>query len=105
MNRIQIKIPNCLECGVCCTHKDDSKWIQVSKDDTHNINREYLNDGDIELFAMKMVDFRCICLEGLVLKDCKCIIYDNRPTICREVKPGDDVCIESLVGLFQGLVN
>lgn len=36
---------------------------------------------------------QCACLEGTVLQEVRCTIYDVRPEVCRKaVKPGDPTC-------------
>ena len=87
---------NCLECGLCCC-SNDPKWIEVTqKDALYMIDRYYLQDGNIEAYAMRMVDGRCIALKGNPGLSCFCSIYPNRPEICRRVMQGCEICKVSL---------
>jgi Fe-S-cluster containining protein len=84
----------CETCGACCINKFDSKWVEVSNEDSFYINKEYLQEGDILPFAMKQDEKgRCVCLD----KNNRCSIYENRPKICRTVQMGDEICIKSLI--------
>jgi len=94
---------SCMECGACCTHPVDLKWVEVTKKDAEHIFPHFLQEGDREMYAMKMLVNRCCCLVGTVGKSCKCAIYDNRPTICRTVQPGDELCLSSLK--YYGLTD
>ena len=91
-----MKIPNeCKGCGACCINKD-SKWIEVNLIDSVRIPGEFLQQGDIEPFAMKQTENgRCVCLD----KNNNCSIYDIRPTICRTVQKGDSICLNSLAAI------
>lgn len=37
----------------------------------------------------------CTALTGVVGQQVQCIVYDQRPSPCREVEPGDDKCIRA----------
>ena len=88
------QIPKACEgCGLCCCNDHDTKWIEVSAEDANRIPIEFLQRGDITPFAMKQTaNGRCVCLDDLN----RCSIYPLRPTICREVMPGDDLCVVSI---------
>ncbi len=45
---------------------------------------------------MKMRDNRCVCLSGSLGQSVSCLIYNNRPTICRQVQPGDSICLQAI---------
>lgn len=91
-----MKLPiDCKGCGACCLNKDN-KWIEVTLTDSVRIPKEFLQSGDIELFAMKQTENgRCVCLD----KDNNCSIYDIRPTICRTVQKSDSICLDSLAAI------
>ena len=86
---------NCLSCGACCCHKEDTKWIEVSDNDSLNISQHLLQDGDIAKYAMRMRDNKCCCLYGILGKAVACVIYENRPAICHHITPGDEVCLRA----------
>ena len=86
---------DCQRCGACCTNKEDNKWVEVTESDAIRIDPSLLQSGDIETFAMRQrEDGCCIALQGDVNSLCRCMIYENRPTICRTVQQGDDICLE-----------
>lgn len=87
---------DCQSCGLCCV-SNDPKWVQVSLSDANRIDIDKLQYGDVEYFAMKMKYKRCCCLIGELGVKTKCSIYENRPTICRQVEPGSQICLESIL--------
>ena len=87
-----MNIPDkCTECAKCCCNLD-AKWVEVTFIDSLSIPCYLTQKGDVEPFAMRMVNNRCIALKGKL-----CSIYENRPTICRTVQPGDAICLSSLL--------
>lgn len=83
---------DCKGCGACCINSD-SKWIQVTLEDSARIPEKFLQLGDIEPYAMKQTESgRCICLDA----NNNCTIYNLRPTICRTVEKGSKICADSL---------
>ena len=91
---MDVIIPDkCEGCGLCCINMDDSKWIEVNSYDALVLDQDFLQIGDIATFAMKQDSKgRCTCLDS----DNRCSIYANRPSICRTVQRGDDVCRDSI---------
>lgn len=87
---------NCQTCGACCYHRIDDKWIEVTEQDSLSISHDLLQDGDIAKYSMKMRDNRCVCLSGSLGQSVSCLIYNNRPTICRQVQPGDSICLQAI---------
>jgi Fe-S-cluster containining protein len=37
----------------------------------------------------------CTALQGKVGEQCECVIYENRPTVCRNFEAGSDLCREA----------
>jgi Fe-S-cluster containining protein len=88
----------CRGCGACCTNSDDWKWIEVTEEDAKLIPEYLLQEGDIEKYAMSQYwAGECICLKN----NGECSIYEQRPTICRKVQRGDDVCMAALAQIFR----
>ena len=83
--------PQCTECGACCAHTDP-KWVELTNDDAARIPAELLQAGDIQPYAMKMCGGHCVALRGVVGRSVSCLVYPNRPTICRQVQRGDAMC-------------
>jgi Fe-S-cluster containining protein len=42
----------------------------------------------------------CVYLRGVPLKSTRCFVYDDRPSVCREFKPGSEGC-RSVRGFFD----
>ena len=80
-----------MECGCCCSN--DPKWVEVTEADAlFRIDRYYLQDGDIEHYAMRMQNGHCIAFRGEAGVSCLCSIYSERPTICRTVQYDSEIC-------------
>ena len=91
------KLPRCIECGACCVNSIDRKWIEVTAEDALLLPANSYGEGDIKKYSMKQdASGRCEQLHGSVLVTCRCKIYSNRPQICRDVKPGSEICILSI---------
>jgi Fe-S-cluster containining protein len=89
--------PDCMTCGVCCSNKQDPKWIEVTEQDAVlKIDLTLLQQGDIETYAMRQCNGRCVTLRGNLGERCLCAIYPTRPSICREVQPGSEICLASI---------
>jgi Fe-S-cluster containining protein len=85
---------DCQKCGACCAVQ--KVWAEVTEEEAGRIGLPLLQRGDIEPYAMATVDGRCIALEGKVLGNCSCTIYDKRPQVCRDVERGSLLCLYSL---------
>ncbi|MGZ3423436.1 MAG: YkgJ family cysteine cluster protein [Polyangiales bacterium] len=82
---------DCRTCGACC-HGDDT-WVHVGLADEPRVpalgNLVILANGRRSL---RMVSGRCAALterDGLFT----CSVYEDRPSPCREVMPGDRWCL------------
>lgn len=89
---------DCLRCGACC-HGDDG-WVVVDAADDARVDASpalarlviLLRRGDHVRRTLRTVDGACAALErgsGSV----RCTIYEDRPTICRDVATGSDTCL------------
>jgi Fe-S-cluster containining protein len=88
---------DCLRCGACC-HGDDG-WVVVDGADDARVERSpslrrlvvHLRRGDHVRRSLRMIDGACAALArsgGAV----RCVIYEERPTVCRTVEVGSDTC-------------
>jgi len=89
-----IEIPSdCTTCGACCWHPTDRKWVEVTTEDAAHLPPDSLVVGDLEPFAMACdADGRCHQLLGEIGVSVRCCVYPIRPTVCRKVQPGSEVC-------------
>jgi len=42
---------------------------------------------------------RCSALEGEIGRSTRCVVYADRPVVCRDCVPGDDACRIARAGL------
>lgn len=108
----------CKSCGLCCiyyptiSHKQTEykgQWARIDKDETKvprtlykitrkPINTVYKNRDNIKGFIKDKPDEtwkgfrRCIALKGTQCKSISCSVYENRPKVCSDFKPGDTTC-------------
>ena len=94
---------DCVKCGACCTQDLDlDSYIDAELEEARKIPEKYklpmvvygfvpirtvLNPRD------KPGSSRCMALKGIVGTRVACDIYENRPSTCRELKPGSDACL------------
>jgi Fe-S-cluster containining protein len=76
----------CQTCGACCAYSFD--WPELGADDSdgENIPLELI---DCENGRMRCVGDRCCALEGTIGVSVRCIVYENRPAVCREFGPAN----------------
>lgn len=127
-----VATPNCQECGACCVaFHDQDAFANVDEDDMTRMGPKLVRllvlqpssfdslalalSGNVAQTAIKtkwvknrtgpLRDFklcRCKALDGDVLNQVSCSIYETRPRVCREaVKPGDRVCREVRRAMFD----
>lgn len=92
-----MEIPDCINCGACCAK--EPCWVEVSKEDFEYLaNPELTTVGDIFPWSMKTKgeQHQCIALHGNIGGYVFCSIYEKRPTICRTVQRGSEICIYML---------
>jgi Fe-S-cluster containining protein len=73
---------NCLDCAACC------KVFGIVESEGSSMH-EYTMDHGLGYLTMQIKwDGSCICL----LSDNRCLIYDDRPSVCRTLTPGSYWC-------------
>lgn len=80
----------CSTCGACCSYSRD--WPRFTIEDDlaiDRIPRELVHES---LSGMRCNGSRCSALAGQIGVRTSCIIYDDRPEVCRACEPGDDAC-------------
>jgi len=81
--------PNpCLTCGACCAYFRVSLYRDESTEVPGGIVpaelTEQVNDQMLCMKGTNTYPARCVALRGEVGKRVSCVIYEQRPTTCRE---------------------
>ena len=101
----------CRSCGACCVAPFMSDgWAGLEDEDLPALKRVRLrivHDADLRpLIATEQREIRqgplagyratvCHKLRGTPGVRASCTIYDKRPSVCREYRPGSSVCLEA----------
>lgn len=91
-------LPACTACGRCC-----AGWAIDAPDIGVSDLTEPLiitADGDALGWVMAMISEpgdppgikRCVALDGPMDGACSCVIYEERPEVCREFERGSERC-------------
>jgi Fe-S-cluster containining protein len=81
---------DCRACGACCATSAD--WPRFTLEDDAAIERIPAALRDDARGAMRCDGDRCAGLAGAVGRDVSCLVYADRPDVCRACEPGDDAC-------------
>lgn len=89
----------CQHCGVCCAYFRVSFYWTESLD---RIDPNWVEPVNSVMACMKTASDpsfpdarRCVALEGELGKSVRCGIYENRPSPCKGVMPGDEKCAKA----------
>jgi uncharacterized protein len=80
----------CQACGACCSYSRN--WPRFTTEDDAALDlipEEFVNE---KLSGMRCDDERCSALAGRVGVATSCVIYADRPVVCRTCMPGDPEC-------------
>lgn len=81
----------CLRCGACCAHfRVAFHWSEAEALTGGVVPPELTEKLDPHRLAMRgtyAAQPHCIALEGVVGIAARCSIYEQRPSVCREVAP------------------
>lgn len=93
---------DCTRCGACCFNPPEnvaegySEYIEVAPRDElrkkHELLRRYVLEIDGRLHMRLLADQRCKALQGALGKHVRCSIYAFRPSPCRRVEAGSELC-------------
>ncbi|MEZ5926717.1 MAG: YkgJ family cysteine cluster protein [Hyphomicrobiaceae bacterium] len=89
----------CTLCGACCAYAED--WPRFTGEEASELARlpgHLLND---DRSGMRWVHDRCAALQGEVGRETRCLVYEDRPDVCRACLPGDEAC--EMARGFHGL--
>jgi len=83
----------CLACGACCAaFRVSFYWAEADERGLPGDLAERVNDHLLCMRGTWAAAPRCVALEGEVGRSVRCRAYDQRPSPCREVEPGDAQC-------------
>jgi Fe-S-cluster containining protein len=86
----------CLSCGACCaSFRVSFYWAEADDAPGGTVPAHLTEALTPHLRAMRGTSARaphCVALNGTVGQRVDCAIYDQRPSPCREVMPGDPYC-------------
>ena len=81
----------CLRCGACCAFfRVAFHWSEAEGVTCGSVPLELTEKLDPHRLAMRGTDAaspRCVALVGVVGQAAHCGIYEQRPSVCREVEP------------------
>lgn len=94
---------DCTRCGACCVNPPENvaegfdAYIEVAPADTlrkrPDLLRRFTRERGGVLHLELLSDGRCKALSGRVGRDVRCRIYHVRPSPCRRVQAGSDLCL------------
>lgn len=90
----------CLQCGACCAHfRVAFHWSEAEADMGGVVPPELTEKLDPHRLVMRGTQAsrpRCVALVGTVGEAAHCGIYEQRPSVCREVQPSWEFGEQSL---------
>ena len=102
---VSIPMPDCRSCGACCgPSTDDATHVQLFDVDVKRLSPAFRRSHVVEGFGEDSHQLRtkrgssgtvCVALRGSVGHRVLCAIYERRPTLCEQFKPGSKLCLES----------
>lgn len=99
----------CQSCGACCVSSiDDDRYVELTDKDVERLSSYYQRKhvvkeefrgaiAGIPRYTLKTKrdkegNIVCVALRGKIGQHVTCMIYDRRPDICRQFKPGGKQC-------------
>jgi Fe-S-cluster containining protein len=80
----------CQACGACCAYSPNWPRFTVEEDAAlDRIPAKFVNE---RLSGMRCDGDRCCALSGKIGVATACLIYADRPEVCRTCMPGDAEC-------------
>lgn len=95
---------DCQRCGACCVNlpanraEGFSYWVEIGESDAildrpDLVRKHVVRDAD-GVPHLRIVDGgRCLALRGTLGRRVTCAIYHHRPSPCRTVQAGDELCL------------
>jgi Fe-S-cluster containining protein len=83
----------CQQCGACCaSFRVSFYWAEAPERGLPDALVEKLSSHLANLAGTNQPVPHCHALEGIVGQSVGCRVYEQRPSPCREVEPGDEKC-------------
>ena len=83
----------CVQCGACCsTFRVSFYWAEAVALGLQDSSIEKLSPHLACMAGTNSSQPRCHALSGEVGKHVACSLYEQRPSPCRELQPGEDKC-------------
>jgi hypothetical protein len=93
---------DCTRCGACCINPPENvlegftDYVEVAKSDVlrkrPELMRRYTREQSGRVHMRVLSDHRCIALSGRRGDRVRCAIYHVRPSPCRRVQAGSELC-------------
>lgn len=80
----------CQTCGACCSYS--AEWPRFSLETDQELDRIPQKFVDESLSRMRCDGERCSALAGDIGVATSCVIYADRPHVCRACEVGDEEC-------------
>jgi Fe-S-cluster containining protein len=103
---------DCLRCGACCRNPPENvaegyrDYIQVEAGDRilqkPDLVRRYVVENDEGLPHLRLdPEGRCLALRGSLGRKVWCAMYHDRPSPCRRVALGSELCLRYRAAMTQ----
>jgi uncharacterized protein len=93
---------DCTRCGACCFNPPENRaegfldYIEVFPRDSLRVRpelvRRYTREEDGRMRMRILADHRCMALAGRLGQRVRCAVYHVRPSPCRRVQAGSELC-------------
>jgi Fe-S-cluster containining protein len=94
---------DCTRCGACCFNPPENVaegfegYVEVEARDKlrerADLLERYARERDGQLHLRILADGRCMALSGSLGRKVSCRIYHVRPSPCRRVQAGSELCL------------
>lgn len=86
----------CLNCGACCaTFRVSFYWSEAISLKLPEALTEQVNPWFSCMAGTNHKNPRCQALSGEIGQPTRCQVYQQRPSPCHELQPGEDKCIRA----------
>jgi hypothetical protein len=83
----------CQRCGACCAaFRVSFYWAEATEAGLPEPLTETVNPFYSCMAGTNQSSPRCHVLQGDIGKKVACVVYQQRPSPCREVQPGEEKC-------------
>jgi uncharacterized protein len=93
---------DCQSCGACCAHfRVSFYWQEAEQRGIPEDLLVQMSPFRVCFLGTETQPVRCTNLKGQTGSCVSCRIYEQRPTPCREVEPGDAKCLQARAAVLQ----